>query len=161
TSNGSKVFPSGARIYVVLFSGSTRALRVDTNRGRLSIGTAGSTFGHNGGLNTISVAAVSNNFLPINRRFVASDTTTTYSSDGPRKLFLNPVPATTAITAGCVLFSCGGGTTLQKVDIAAADCDTTTTPGFAPFCGTSAAAPNSAAIAALIKSKAPAMSNAQ
>jgi subtilisin family serine protease len=133
---------------------------VDTNRGRLSIGTAGSTFGHNGGVNTITVAAVSNNFLPINRRFLASDTTTTYSSGGPRKLFLNPVPATTAITPGCFLFACGG-TTLQKVDIAAADCDTTTTPGFAPFCGTSAAAPNSAAIAALIKSRAPGLTNAQ
>ena len=161
TSNGTKIFPSGARIYVVQFSGSTRALRVDTNRGQLSIGTAGSTFGHNGGVNTITVAAVSNNFQPINRRFLATDTTTTYSSDGPRRLFLNPVPATTAITSGCVLFSCSGGTTLQKVDIAAADCDTTTTPGFIPFCGTSAAAPNSAAIAALIKSRAPGLTNAQ
>ena len=152
--------PSGAKIYVVLFSGVARALRVDTNRGRLSIGTNGSTFGHNGGVNTITVAAVSNSFSPISgRQFLASDTVATYSSDGPRKLFLNPVPATTPITAGCYLYACGGGTLLPKVDIAAADCDTTTTPGFTSFCGTSAAAPQAAAIAALVKSAYPALSN--
>ena len=156
----STVCPVGAKIYVVLFAGSARALRLDTSRGRLSIGTNGSTFGHNGGVNTITVAAVSNNFLPISgRQFVSSDTITTYSSDGPRKLFLNPVPATTAITAGCYLYACGGGTLLPKVDIAAADCDTTTTPGFTTFCGTSAAAPQAAAIAALVKSAYPALSN--
>jgi hypothetical protein len=155
--------PSGARVYVVKFSGSARALRVDTHRGRLSIGTNGSTYGHNGGVNTISVGAVSNsNFTAISgRKFQSSDTITTYSSDGPRKLFLNPVPATTPITAGCFLYACGGGTLLQKVDIAAADCNATTTPGFIPFCGTSAAAPQAAAIAALVKSSNPALTNAQ
>src|SRR5262249_20048590 len=96
STNCGSTCPSGARIYVVLFSGPARALRVDTNRGRLSIGTNGSTFGHNGGVNTISVAAISNNFAPISgRRFLPTDTTATYSSDGPRRLFLNPVPAIT------------------------------------------------------------------
>ena len=154
--------PAGSRIYVVLFSGSARALRVDTNRGRLSIGTNGSTYGHNSGVNTTAVGAISSNFLPTSgRKFNSSDTTTTYSSDGPRKLFLNPTPATTYITPGCALYSCGGGTLLPKVDIAAADCNTTTTPGFIPFCGTSAAAPQAAAIAALVKSSAPNLTGRQ
>ncbi|MBI1980975.1 MAG: VCBS repeat-containing protein, partial [Methylocystis sp.] len=150
------------RIYVVKFAGAARALRVDSHRGRLSIATNGSTFGHNGGVNTISVGAVSNSGSPISgRRFNAADTITTYSSDGPRKLFLNPVPATSYITPGCTTYGCGGGVLLPKVDMAAADCDTTTTPGFIPFCGTSAAAPQAAAIAALIKSSAKSLTGAQ
>ena len=76
----------------------------------------------------------------------------TYSSDGPRRMFYNPNG--TAITPGNVLFGTGGGRVLQKPDITAADCVTTTTPGFTPFCGTSAAAPHAAAIAALLKSAA-------
>jgi hypothetical protein len=39
---------------------------------------------------------------------------------------------------------------LQKPDLAAADCVATATPGFNPFCGTSAAAPHAAAIAGLM-----------
>ncbi|QGM97821.1 FG-GAP-like repeat-containing protein [Methylocystis parvus] len=157
-------FPSGSRIYIVKFSGAARALRLDSNRSRLSIATNGSTFGHNGGVKTITVAAVSNNFAPISgRKLNASDTITTYSSDGPRKLFLNPTPATSYITSGCATFACagGGGTLLPKVDISAADCDTTTTPGFIPFCGTSAAAPQAAAIAALVKSSAKSLTGSQ
>lgn len=162
STGGQKFFPSGAKVYVVQYSGASRALRVDTQRGRLSVGTSGSTFGHNGGVNTVSVAAVSNGNLPISgRKFIATDKIATYSSDGPRKLFLNPVPATTYITTGCATYGCagGGGTLLPKVDIAAADCNITTntttsngTLSFNPFCGTSAAAPQAAAIAALIKS---------
>jgi hypothetical protein len=154
----STICPVGARIYIKKFSGVARALRLDTHRGRLSIATNGSTFGHNGGVNTISVAAVP---TPTGRKFNSGDQVETYSSDGPRRLFLNPVPATTAITPGCFLYSCGGGTTLPKVDIAASDCVTTTTPGFIPFCGTSAAAPQTAAIAALVKTAFPGASNAQ
>ena len=82
-----------------------------------------------------------------------------YSSDGPRKIFYNPNG--TAITPGNVLFGTGGGTTPAKVDLTASDCGTTTTPGFIPFCGTSAAAPSAAAIAALIKSAKPAATSAQ
>lgn len=160
----SGAFPSGAKIYIAQYSGAGRALRLDTNRGRLSIGTNGSTYGHNGGINTISVGAISNNFLPVSgRKFAATDTTAAYSSDGPRKLFLDPVPAITYITTGCTTYGCagGGGTLLPKVDIAAADCDSNTTPGFTPyFCGTSAAAPQAAAIAALIKSSSLGLSNA-
>src|SRR5262249_57995243 len=62
--------PVGAKIYVVLFSGSARALRVDTNRGRLSIGTNGSTFGHNGGGSTIPPTPVTHKLHPHSRRSV-------------------------------------------------------------------------------------------
>jgi hypothetical protein len=65
-------------------------------------------------------------------------------------MFYNPNG--TAITAGKVTFASGGGLTLQKPDITAADCVTTTTPDFIPFCGTSAAAPHAAAIAAILRS---------
>ena len=73
----------------------------------------------------------------------AANPVETYSSDGPRKMFYQPNG--TAITPGNLLFATNGGTTLQKVDMAAGDCGTTTTPGFIPFCGTSAAAPTAAA----------------
>jgi subtilisin family serine protease len=65
-------------------------------------------------------------------------------------MFYNP--SGSAITPGKVTFGTVGGRDLQKPDITAADCVTTTTPGFIPFCGTSAAAPHAAAIAALLKS---------
>ena len=68
------------------------------------------------------------------------------SSDGPRRFFFEPDG--TPITQGN--FSSTGGEVLQKPDLAAAGCVSTATPGFAPFCGTSAAAPHAAAIAALM-----------
>jgi len=51
--------------------------------------------------------------------------------------------------------------TPSKVDLAAADCGATSTPGFDLFCGTSAAAPTAAAIAALVKSAKPTATRAQ
>ena len=151
----------GDRIFVVLYQGVQRAVRIDTERGRLAIVTPGNTFGHNAGLNTISTAAT---YWDSARTGTAPFTgqanpVETFSSDGPRKIFYNPNGA--AITPGNVLFSTNGGTTLQKPDITAADGVFTKTPGFVPFFGTSAAAPHAAAIAALVKSVNPALTSSQ
>ena len=83
----------------------------------------------------------------------AANPVETFSSDGPRRIFY--YPDGTPITSGNVLFSTGGGSSLQKPDITAADCVATTVTGFSPFCGTSAAAPHAGAIAALLLSATP------
>ena len=152
--------PIGARIYIAKFNGSVRGLRLDTHRGRIANGTSGSTFGHNAAGSGLTVAAV-NVGTASGGVFVggATNPVESYSSDGPRKIFYSPNG--TAITAGNVLFNTNGGTTLAKVDISASDCGSTSTPGFGVFCGTSAAAPTSAAIAALIKSAKPTATKAQ
>jgi hypothetical protein len=143
---------TGQRIVIVKFSGATRALRVDTNRGRLSIATAGAVFGHNGGESTVSVAATDGRAPGAGNPFTggAANPVEPYSSDGPRRIFYEPTGA--AITPDNFLFGTNGGRLLDKPDLTAADCVVTTTPGFSPFCGTSAAAPHAAAIAALQKS---------
>jgi hypothetical protein len=151
----------GDEIVVVLFAGTTRALRIDTNRGRLSIATAGSTFGHNAGLNTVSTAATYwNSGRTGTKPFTgAANPIEFFSSDGPRKIFYNPDG--TQITPGNLLFDTNGGTTLQKPDVTAADGVNTKTPGFLPFFGTSAAAPSAAGVAALVKSARPSLTNVQ
>jgi subtilisin family serine protease len=141
----------GERVVVVRWSGATKALRLDTFRGRLTHSTAGATFGHNAAEKTISVAATNvSTAAGSTFRGGTANPIQTYSSDGPRRMFFNP--GGTAITPGNVLFGTNGGQNLQKPDLTAADCVTTTTPGFTTFCGTSAAAPHAAAIAALLKS---------
>jgi subtilisin family serine protease len=136
-----------------------RFLHLDTNRGRLQIGTAGSTHGHNaaGGANVFTVASVSaqNRTLP----FTAGATVHVdeWSSDGPRRTFY--ASNGTPFTPGDLTHT--GGLLLQKPDISAADCVTTDVPDFAPFCGTSAAAPHAAAIAALIMSYRPSLTPSQ
>ena len=151
----------GDRIVVVLFSGTTRALHVDTNRARLAINTAGATFGHNAGKNTVTLAATFWNSAKTGTKpFTgAANPVETFSSDGPRTIFYNPDGST--ITPGNVLFGTNGGVVLQKPDLTAADGGNTATPGFAPFFGTSAAAPHAAGIAALVKSANPALTNVQ
>ncbi len=82
---------SGEKIVVVRWSGATKAMRLDTNRGRLTVATARAAVGHNGGEGTISVAAAdvatagSGAFTG-----AAANPVETYSSDGPRRIFYNP-----------------------------------------------------------------------
>jgi len=151
----------GDRLVVVLFNGVARALRVDTNRGTLSIATAGATYGHNAGKNTMSTAATYwNSGRTGTKPFTGpANPIEVFSSDGPRKIFFNPDGS--QITPGNLLFGTDGGTTLQKPDITAADGINTKTPGFLPFFGTSAAAPHAAGIAALVKSAKPSLTNVQ
>lgn len=157
----------GSRIYVVKSSGDVRALHLNTNRSRLSVSTSGVTGGHNAALNAYCVAATPaaapfyNNFPqgPYPNPFNAANVVEGFSSDGPRRMFFNPDGS--EITPGNILFGTNGGILLQKPDITAADGNATNTPGFQPFYGTSAAAPNAAAIAALIKSAVPGITPAQ
>ena len=137
-----------ARLLIVKTSGAAdRYLRLDTLEGRLAEATAGNLFGHAAAENAVTVAAVDarvaagsggvfNGREPVRRS----------NSDGPRRIFFQPNG--TPITAGN--FSSTGGKLLQKPDLAAATCVSTSTPGFSTFCGTSSAAPHAAAIAALM-----------
>ncbi|MGH9751984.1 MAG: S8 family serine peptidase [Blastocatellia bacterium] len=146
------VFAAGNRIVILRRTGAaTRALHLNSTRGRLAIGTAGQTFGHNAAGSAFGVAQV-NVATAGGGVFTggAANPVITTSSDGPRRIFF--APNGNAITPGNVLFGTNGGQVLQKPDIAAAACNVTTVPGFNPFCGTSAAAPHAAAIAALLLS---------
>jgi len=150
---------SGNRVVIVNYLGAAapRALRIDTNRGRLAISTAGATFGHNAAEKAITVAATDAR-LAGGGPFVggATNPVETYSSDGPRRVFYNPDGS--AITPGNLLFGTGGGKLFQKPDVTAADCVSTSVSGFTTFCGTSAAAPHAGAIAGLMLSASPAPS---
>ena len=150
------------RLVIVRKTGAaTRALNLASWRARFAIATTGCTFGHNAGANTISMAAV-NVGTAGGGAFTggAANPVETYSCDGLRRIFYNPTG--TPITPGNLLFSTNGGTLLQKPDLAAADCTPSNTPGFEnPFCGTSAAAPHAAAIAALVKSARPSLNASQ
>jgi uncharacterized repeat protein (TIGR01451 family) len=146
------LFTTGDRIVILRKNGAaTRALHLDTNRGRLAIGTAGQTFGHNAAGSAFTVAAV-NVATAGGGVFVggATNPVETFTSDGPRRIFYDPSGA--AITPGNILFGTNGGQVLQKPDLTAADGVSTAAPGFLTFFGTSAAAPHAAAIAGLLLS---------
>ena len=48
---------AGERLVIILASGTNRFLHIDTQGGRLAIGTAGNTRGHNAATNAFTVAA--------------------------------------------------------------------------------------------------------
>jgi hypothetical protein len=150
---------AGQRIVVVKkAAAAARFLHLGTNRGRLSIPTAGETHGHAAAAAAYDVAATPA-VGPFPQPFSSSNVVETFSSDGPRRVFFQADG--TPYTPGNV--SSTGGLLRQKPDITAADgVSVTGVGGFgSPFFGTSAAAPHAAAIAALVKSANPALSSAQ
>jgi subtilase family protein/Calx-beta domain-containing protein len=151
--------PAGYRVVVLQKTGAAnRFLHLSTNRGELTLSTAGETHGHNAASGAYGVAAVCA-VCVFPSAFVATDQVETFSSDGPRHIFFNGNGS--PITPGNVLAS--GGSVLQKPDVTAADGTAVSGAGGFPtlFFGTSAAAPHAAAIAALLKSANPALSPIQ
>jgi subtilisin-like proprotein convertase family protein len=138
----------GQRIVILQYAGTGRFLHLSTGRGRLTFSTAGTTYGHNAcaASNAFCVAATRVASPPTPFTGGAANPVEAFSSDGPRRIFYNPDG--TEITPGNL--SSTGGTILQKPDITAADGVYTSLSGFAPFFGTSAAAPHAGAIAALL-----------
>ena len=152
----------GERIVVVRATGAAnRFLHLDTGRARLTIATSGNVRGHNasGAANAYSVAAtdVTNSAGAFTGG--ATNPVETFSSDGPRRIFFDAMG--NALTPGNLTAT--GGVVLQKPDITAADSNASSasSAAFNPFLGTSAAAPHAAAIAALLRSFAPAPTPAQ
>jgi hypothetical protein len=138
---------SGRDLLVVQDGGTDRFLHLNANRGRLEFGTDGQTSGHSAVPEAFSIAAVrAGRAGGAGGVFDGSERVENFSSDGPRQVFFTS--DSSAITPGD--FSSSGGELRQKPDFAAANCVSTATPGFGFFCGTSAAAPHAAAIAALL-----------
>jgi subtilisin family serine protease len=151
---------------------AVRAFAINTIRGRLTQVTNGQTHGHSAasGTGIFSVAATPaaaafNGVAPVGPfpgPFTSADSVEPFTSDGPRRVFYNANGI--AITPGNVLFGTNGGAVRSKPDVTGADGVSTTLPsgsGLNPFYGTSAAAPHAAAIAALLKSANPSLTQAQ
>jgi hypothetical protein len=145
---GSFANDAGRRLIIARSpTAATRYLHLNANRGRLAIVTPGQTGQHAGARGAVGVAAVDvRRAAGAGGAFAGTESVETYSSDGPRRVFYEENG--TPITPGN--FSATGGELRAKPDLTAADCVATATPGFATFCGTSAAAPHAAAIAALL-----------
>jgi hypothetical protein len=138
---------TGRELLVVRDSGVGRYLHLNANGGRLAIATQGQTGGHSAARSAFSIGAVHVGLAGGDGGlFDGSESVQSYSSDGPRRVFFEQDG--TPITL-FDLYSTGGELR-QKPDFAAADCVSTATPDFGYFCGTSAAAPHAAAIAALL-----------
>jgi len=142
---GSGLNDKGRMLIVVRDAGSAnRYLHLNANRGELEHATAGQTGGHPGARGAFAVAAV--DARGHTSGFAGTEPVESYSSDGPRRVFFEADGS--PITPGD--FSSSGGELRQKPDLTGADCVSTASPGFSTFCGTSAAAPHAAAIAALL-----------
>jgi uncharacterized repeat protein (TIGR01451 family) len=126
-----------------------RFLHLEAILGELTISTDGFIRGHAAAAEAFAVGAVDvATSFPNPFTGGAANPVEDFSSDGPRRVFYDP--SGNPLTPGNFLAS--GGVVRPKPEIAAADGVKTTTPGFNPFFGTSAAAPHAAAIAALLKS---------
>jgi subtilisin family serine protease len=149
----------GERIYVHQYSALPRYFHLDLfgSSGALLTNTPGNVRGHNGSKDSLSVAATTANTVYPYPLFTVGQGIEYFSSDGPRREFF--YGDGTPITPNNYLARTGGGRTLNKPDFTGADGVLTTLTDFAPFYGTSAAAPHVAAIAALVKSANPDISN--
>jgi len=108
-------------------------------------------FGHNGGEDVTSVAAASSPSFP----FFSTEGLEDYSSRGPVTHYFAPVTGTSTPAAAL-----GSPEVLAKPDLTATDCGVTTFFALFDgsnwrFCGTSAAAPHAAAVAALMSQRTP------
>jgi Subtilase family len=109
-------------------------------------------FGHNGAADAVSTGAI---------RFNTTTQPEPFSSRGPVTHYFGPV---SGVVPALPLAS---PRTLAKPDLVATDCGVTTffvptaTPGLFRFCGTSAAAPHAAAVAALMRDVDKSLSPAQ
>jgi hypothetical protein len=133
-----------------------RYVRLSCTGSPLKYATAGQVIGHSGTANCIGVGA-SDASLAFPGAFRKSSRVEKYSSDGPRKMFYRPDGS--PYTPGNFLAS--GGTIIRTPSLTAGDGGKTSVRGFRSFYGTSAAAPAAAAIAAIVWSKAPTLSNAK
>ncbi|WP_426571153.1 DUF4214 domain-containing protein [Aquihabitans sp. McL0605] len=158
--------PVGGRVVVTKkAAAASRYLVLYTNRGRLAYGTGGSVRGHNASVDAVSVAATpaaaalngSSPTGPYPGLFTSSSVSEVFSSDGPVRQYFTPSGA--AITPGNLTAT--GGVARNAVDLTAADGITTATAGYNPFFGTSAAAPDAAALAALALEAKPSLTPGQ
>ena len=142
------------RVYVTKRAGNGVLLHLYvTSNGAalLSRSTAGNTYGHAASPSCYGVAAADASIpYKAGRTFQSSDVLESFSSDGPRRIIFNVDGS--EITPGNR--SSTGGVLRQKPVLTGSD-DVTTYGSFAPFYGTSAAAPHDAAIAALVLSADP------
>ena len=141
---------SDARLVIVKVSGSARYLRLQAFDRNLEIATAGNTWGHAAAENAVGVGQVDvRDAGGAGGVFDGTESVSSDSSDGPRRVFFQPdgepVTAGDSTTTGGQKFQ-----ELSKPDLVAAGCVSTAALGSSPFCGTSAAAPHAAAIAALM-----------
>ncbi len=162
---------TGERLVVARFAAgnttSAPAFNMILFRGRLeaALATSGATRGHSAAANAFSTAATpaATAFStppgagPFPNLFSSANLSETFSSDGPRRIILSPTGE--ELTPGNRTFS--GGVLRQKPDLTAADGVSTSAPGFATFFGTSAAAPHAAAIAGLVRSALPTLTQSQ
>ena len=147
----------GNQVVVVKASGNGVLLHLAvTSNGAayLNHSTPSGIVGHAGATTCYAVAAADAS-IPYNqgRAFQSSDVTETFSSDGLRRVLFTTAGA--EITPGNR--SSTGGVVRQKPVLTGSDGVSTFPPHFAPFYGTSAAAPHDAAIAGLALSADPAL----
>jgi hypothetical protein len=133
-----------------------RYLRLSCTGSPLQIQTTGQTIGHAATANCICVASADASAVAPGA-FTSASVLDDASSDGPHHMFYNPDGS--PITPGNFLAS--GGVNLQTPAITGGDGGATSVPGFSQFYGTSAAAPASAAITAVIWSRKPTMTNVE